>query len=634
MCGVAGFLQLSSETAAPLEAVAQAMADTLRHRGPDDSGAWTDAEAGIALGHRRLSIIDLSAAGHQPMASANGRFVVSYNGEIYNHGELRAELEAMGAVFRGHSDTEVVVEGFARWGIDATLRRLIGMFAFAVWDRETRTLSLIRDRLGIKPLYWGRFGNTFAFGSELRAIRAHPRTATTINRDAVADLVRFGYVSGTKSIYNEVHKVAPAGIVTIKTDGAVGHDTFWHVGSTSTDAAEAPEETRARIEALLSDAVERRMVADVPLGAFLSGGIDSSAVTALMQRHSSRPIKTFTVGFGQHDYDEADHARLVSTHLGTDHTEIRFDADEGAALIPRLPEMYDEPFADSSQIPTFLVSQVARRDVIVALSGDGGDEVFAGYTRHQFAARWPGLQRKPLALRRALGAALRATPPATLDRLVGLLPRNRRPPQAGMRLHKLGGVLGAVSIDAVYDALVAYGDHFVLGAQPAPHPKGETDPADPILWMQTRDLGGYLPDDVLTKVDRASMAVGLEVRVPILDHRVVEAMWALPTDMKIRAGTSKWLLREILYRHVPRSLFDRPKQGFAVPVSRWLRGPLRDWAETLLAERRLAVEGYFHPPTVRRLWQDHLSGRFDRAGALWAVLMFQAWHEHTSGAVR
>ncbi len=634
MCGVAGFLQLSVETGAPLETVAQAMADTLRHRGPDDSGAWADAEAGIALGHRRLSIIDLSAAWHQPMTSANGRFVVSYNGEIYNHGELRGELEAAGARFRGHSDTEVVVEGFARWGIEPTLRRLIDMFAFAVWDRETRTLSLIRDRLGIKPMYWGRFGNTFAFGSELRAIRAHPRAATTIDRDAVADLVRFGYVTGNRSIYTEVHKVPPAGIVTIGTDGTVGQGAFWQVGAAGASSAETPEDTRVRIEALLSDAVKRRMVADVPLGAFLSGGIDSSAVTALMQSQSSRPIKTFTVGFGQQDYDEADHARLVSTHLGTDHTEIRFDADEGAALIPRLPEMYDEPFADSSQIPTFLVSQVARRDVIVTLSGDGGDEVFAGYTRHQLAARWPGLRQKPLALRRALGAALRAMPPATLYRLVGLLPRNRRPPQAGMRLHKLGGVLGATSIDAVYDALVGYGDHFVLGAQPAMRSTDGPEPADPVLWMQTRDLGGYLPDDVLTKVDRASMAVGLEVRVPILDHRVVEALWALPTDLKIRAGTSKWLLREILYRHVPRALFDRPKQGFAVPVSRWLRGPLRDWAETLLAERRLEQDGYFHPPTVRRLWRDHLSGRFDRAGPLWGVLMFQAWHEHSTGTGR
>ncbi|NQV79729.1 MAG: asparagine synthase (glutamine-hydrolyzing), partial [Alphaproteobacteria bacterium] len=516
MCGVAGFLQLSGEAGGPLDILARTMADTLAHRGPDDSGAWADDDAGIALGHRRLSIIDLSAAGHQPMASGNGRYVVSYNGEIYNHNDLRAELESAGVVFRGHSDTEVVVEGFARWGIAPTLRRLIGMFAFAVWDRETRTLSLIRDRLGIKPMYWGRFGNTFAFGSELRAIRAHPRVTTTINRNAVADLVRFGYVTGEKSIYNEVKKVSPAEIVTIAADGTVRQERFWEIGVPAPNSPETDEDARARIEALMSDAVKRRMVADVPLGTFLSGGIDSSAVTALMQTQSSRPIKTFTVGFGQQDYDEADHARMVSTHLGTDHTEIRFDADEGAALIPRLPEMYDEPFADSSQIPTFLVSQVARRSVTVALSGDGGDEVFAGYTRHQLAARWSRLGGIPRPLRRALGATLRAAPPATLDRLVALLPRNRRPPQAGMRLHKLGAVLGASSLESVYDALVSYGDHFVLGAETAARPVRGPDPADPVLWMQSRDLGGYLPDDVLTKVDRASMAVGLEVRVPIL----------------------------------------------------------------------------------------------------------------------
>ena len=628
MCGIAGFWQRAAEVETPLERVAQTMADTLTHRGPDDSGAWADATAGVALGHRRLSIIDLSAAGHQPMVSANGRLVVSYNGEIYNHGDLRKDLESQGVAFRGHSDTEVIVEGLARWGIADTLARLIGMFAFAVWDRETRELTLIRDRVGIKPLYWGQFGQTIAFGSELRAIRAHPRATTTINRAAVADLVRHGYVTGRHSIYNEVQRVPPGSMLTVAADGTTTETRYWTVQARPSDPDEAPEAARERIEALLSDAVKRRMVADVPLGAFLSGGIDSSAVTALMQAQSSQPIKTFTVGFGQQDYDEAAHARAVSTHLGTDHTEIRFDADEGAALIPRLPEMYDEPFADSSQIPTFLVSQVARRDVIVALSGDGGDEVFAGYTRHQLAARWGRVGGLPASLRRLLGGALRATSPDTLDRLARLLPANRRPPQAGMRLHKLGAVLAAPSLPAVYDTLTRYGDHFVLDADQATSAAREPVSDDPVLWMQTCDLNGYLPDDVLTKVDRASMAVGLEVRVPILDHRVVEALWALSSDLKIRGGTSKWLLREILYRHVPREIFDRPKQGFAVPVTRWLRGPLRDWAETLLAENRLKQEGFFDPAVVRRLWTAHLAGQADHSGALWATLMFQAWHEH------
>lgn len=628
MCGIAGFLQRTAEVDEPLERLAQTMADTLTHRGPDDSGTWADSAAGIALGHRRLSIIDLSAAGHQPMLSANGRFVVSYNGEIYNHVDLRKELESQGSVFRGHSDTEVIVEGFAQWGIPETLSRIIGMFALAVWDRETRSLTLIRDRLGIKPLYWGQFGGTFVFGSELRAIRAHPRAVTSINRAAVVDLVRHGYVTGGHSIYNEVQRVPPGSMLTITAEGTSTASRYWTVQATAPDSDEAPEAVRERIEALLGDAVKRRMVADVPLGAFLSGGVDSSAITALMQSQSSRPIKTFTVGFGQQDYDEAAHAREVSSHLGTDHTEIRFDADEGAALIPRLPEMYDEPFADSSQIPTFLVSQVARRDVTVALSGDGGDEVFAGYTRHQLASRWSRISSMPSPLRRALGGALRSVSPATLDRLMQVLPSNRRPPQAGMRLHKLGAVLGASSLQSVYDNLTSYGDHFVLDADSPRARADERVTGDPVLWMQTRDLNGYLPDDVLTKVDRASMAVGLEVRVPILDHRVVEALWALPSNLKIRDGTSKWLLREILYRHVPRALFDRPKQGFAVPVTRWLRGPLRDWAETQLSADRLKREGIFDATTVQKLWSAHLAGRVDHSGALWATLMFQAWHEH------
>jgi asparagine synthase (glutamine-hydrolysing) len=628
MCGIAGFLQRTAEVDEPLERLAQTMADTLTHRGPDDSGAWADSAAGIALGHRRLSIIDLSAAGHQPMLSANGRFVVSYNGEIYNHVDLRKELESQGAAFRGHSDTEVIVEGFAQWGIPETLSRLIGMFALAVWDRETRSLTLIRDRLGIKPLYWGQFGGTFVFGSELRAIRAHPRATTSINRAAVVDLVRHGYVTGGHSIYKEVQRVPPGSMLTITAEGTSTASRYWTVQPTAPDSDEAPEAVRERIEALLSDAVKRRMVADVPLGAFLSGGVDSSAITALMQSQSSRPIKTFTVGFGQQDYDEAAHAREVSSRLGTDHTEIRFDADEGAALIPRLPEMYDEPFADSSQIPTFLVSQVARRDVTVALSGDGGDEVFAGYTRHQLASRWSRISSMPSPLRRALGGALRSVSPTALDRLMQVLPSNRRPPQAGMRLHKLGAVLGASSLQSVYDNLTSYGDHFVLDADSPRARADERVTGDPVLWMQTRDLNGYLPDDVLTKVDRASMAVGLEVRVPILDHRVVEALWALPSNLKIRDGTSKWLLREILYRHVPRELFDRPKQGFAVPVTRWLRGPLRDWAETQLSADRLKREGIFDATTVQKLWSAHLAGRVDHSGALWATLMFQAWHEH------
>jgi asparagine synthase (glutamine-hydrolysing) len=636
MCGIAGFYQLSAEATAPLETLARTMADAIRHRGPDDAGAWADADAGIALGHRRLAIIDLSPAGHQPMASASGRYVVIYNGEIYNHDDLRRELESLGATFRGRSDTEVVVEGFARWGIAATVPRLIGMFAFAVWDRETRQLTLIRDRLGIKPLYWGRFGNTFVFGSELRALAAHPRVRPTVNRDAVADLVRCGYVTGTKSIYHEIDRVPPAGMITIDSKGHVTASRFWALPAEQPLALVAPDDAIAEVESLLRDAVTRRMVADVPLGAFLSGGIDSSTVTALMQAASPRPIKTFTIGFGHRDsreadYDEAVHARAVAAHLGTDHTEIRFDADQGAELIPKLPEFYDEPFADSSQIPTYLVSQVARRDVIVALSGDGGDEVFAGYTRHQFAARWPRLAALPRPARRLAGGALRSLSPATLESLISLLPESRRPPQAGMRLHKLGSVIGAASVAEAYDALVNYGDAFVLGSDGRP-PRASEPQGDPVLWMQTNDLHGYLPDDVLTKVDRASMAVSLEVRVPILDHRVVEALWRLPTNLKIRDGTSKWLLRQILYRHVPQALVDRPKQGFAVPVTRWLRGPLRDWAETLLAANRLREEGFFDVVTLRRLWAEHLSGRYDRSGPLWGALMFQAWHEQAAAA--
>ncbi|MGB1548622.1 MAG: asparagine synthase (glutamine-hydrolyzing), partial [Alphaproteobacteria bacterium] len=555
-------------------------------------GAWIDAEAGAALGHRRLSILDLSPAGHQPMESKNGRYVLSYNGEVYNFQELRAELEGKGVIFRGHCDTEVIVEAIAAWGLAATLPRLIGMFAFALWDREARTLTLVRDRMGIKPLYWAKQGGLFLFASELKAFYAHPDFRAEVNRDALTSFLRHNYISAPHSIYRNTFKLSPGTMLTLYWGGEPEISTWWNLREIAAKAQQnrpAFEEAEAleALDTLLKDAVKRRMIADVPLGAFLSGGIDSSTVTALMQAQSERPVRTFTIGFHEEAYDEAKDAKEVAKHLGTEHTELYIEPRDALEVIPRLPLIYDEPFADSSQIPTFLVSELTRNHVKVALSGDGGDELFAGYNRYFWAETlWRKLHLLPGFARGGLAGAIHTLSPAQWDRLFGAVPARLRPRLAGDKLYKLAGLFGLSSRDALYRQLLTHWE------APASLVPGGTEPTG-ILWdesvanefpdfmerMQFLDSVTYLPDDILTKVDRASMSVGLEARVPLLDHRVVEFVWRLPGTMKVRKGAGKWLLRQVLDRYVPKALTLRPKMGFGVPIDSWLRGPLRDWGE-------------------------------------------------------
>jgi asparagine synthase (glutamine-hydrolysing) len=640
MCGIAGFIGAASNKAGgDIGAIAEAMAASIAYRGPDDQGIWTDGETETALVHRRLSIIDLSAAGHQPMISANERYVISYNGEVYSFQPIAAELAARGHNFRGHSDTEAILESFAVNGIEATLKRMIGMFAIALWDRRDRTLTLMRDRLGIKPLYWAKFGNTFMFGSELKALRAHPGWTPRIDQSAVAAFMRHNYIPAPRTIYEGVHKLEPGTVLTLPWRGEPTISRFWDARSVartgSRNLAEgSDEELIEQLESLLKDAVSRRMIADVPLGAFLSGGVDSSTVVALMQAAKSGTVKSFSIGFDIEGYNEAHHAAAVARHLQTDHTELTVTAKEALDVIPRLPDFYDEPFADSSQIPTYLVSAMTRKHVTVALSGDGGDELFAGYNRYQLTQRfWRSLSLMPQPLRKGAAAALTAVRPDRWTQLLSALPRRLRPPQAGDKVHKAASVLRLGSADAVYRRLVSHWEPSEIMPQVA-EPHGILDDAsvakdfpDLLSRMQFLDLVTYLPDDILTKVDRASMAVALEARVPLIDHRVVEFAWRLPDHVKVRNGTTKWILRQVLYRHVPPELIERPKMGFGIPLGEWLRGPLRDWAESLLGEQRLREGGLLDAGVVRRYWQDHLDGRRNWQYLLWDVLMLEAWRE-------
>lgn len=639
MCGICGFVHpVAGVGGQQLEAAVTSMADTLARRGPDAHGAWVDAEAGVAMGHRRLSIIDLSEAGNQPMASSCGRYRLSYNGEIYNAPELRIELEAQGRTFRGHSDTEVLLEASAQWGVEAAAGRFIGMFAFALWDRQTRKLWLVRDRLGIKPLYWAFQGDLFLFGSELKALRAHPGWTPRLNRGAVAAFMRHGYIPAPHTIYQDVHKLEP-GTCLCFDRGQIISAPFWSLPNVIAEAREAPlnlspADALEELERLLTNAVSRRMVADVPLGAFLSGGIDSTTVTALMQANSGSPIRTFSIGFEEQAYDESGYAAAVAKHLGTEHTELRVSPSQARDVIPRLPEIYDEPFGDSSQIPTTLLSELTRKHVTVALSGDGGDEVFAGYPRYLLARPFAKLnQLVPSPLRRAFASALTAASPSQWDRFFGVLPQRATPRKAGIRLHKLAHMLTSGQAQA-YRLLVSHWDDpkgLVPCAQEAVSEawtgglSGQC--TDNVQFTQALDLLTYLPDDILTKVDRASMAASLEVRVPILDHRVVEWAMRLPLRLRLRDGAGKWLLRQLAYRHVPAKLLDRPKMGFGVPIDSWLRGPLRDWAEDLLSERSLAQGELLNPAPIREMWSAHLTGDADWHGQLWNVLQLQAWRK-------
>ena len=663
MCGIAGFLPNGSSRSAELEPLVRRMTAAIAYRGPDDAGAWVDREGRVALGHRRLTIVELSAAGHQPMVSENGRYVLAFNGEIYNHLQLRAELEASGVApqWRGHSDTETLLAAFLHWGLESTLIRAVGMFAIALWDTQTRVLHLARDRFGEKPLYYGWADGAFLFGSDLNALRAFPRFANPVDRGALQQYLRFMYVPAPRSIYEGIYKLEPGCILSVRGAAPSGAPAqplrppadygsillrrWWSLSATAEAGAREPltDETAAieRLEARISEAVRLQSLADVPVGAFLSGGVDSSAIVALLQRQSSRPVKTFTIGFEEAGFDESPHARAVARHLGTEHTELMVTAAEARAVIPALPAMYGEPFADSSQIPTHLVCQAARRHVTVALSGDAGDELFGGYNRYFWGPSvWDRVAWLPYPVRRGIGSAVEAVPVPTWDAVGAVInrlkPHHGRIARAGAKAHKLAGCLRrARSMDDVYLNLVsewpAPGEIVMDGgAEPtslladALPPRGVNGEQDRMMY---RDAMTYLPDDILCKVDRAAMAVSLETRVPFLDHRVAELAWQLPVQMKIRGLQGKWILRQVLYRHVPRHLIERPKAGFALPLGQWLRGPLREWAESLLGESRLRQDGYLRPEPVRRLWEQHLSGRFEWTPRIWSILMFQAWLE-------
>ncbi len=657
MCGMTGFVLVrAGMDGAGLRARAGVMAAAVRHRGPDDAGAWGSAQAGVALGHVRLAIQDLSPAGHQPMVSGSGRYVIAFNGEIYNHHELRATLQAAGAApsWRGHSDTETLLAGFEFWGVADTLRRSVGMFAIALWDEHTRTLTLARDRFGEKPLYYGWVGTgpdrAFVFGSELKALRAYPGFDGQVCREALAHYLRLMYVPAPLSIYKGVYKLPPGCLLTLRgappaTEpatplmpgveyGTLALQRWWSLAQAVTDGALEPlaeAEAVPALEAQLREAVRLQSLADVPLGAFLSGGVDSATIVALMQTQASRPVQTFTIGFEEAGFDESPHARAVAQHLGTDHHELFVTAAQTREVIPQLPQMFDEPFADSSQIPTHLVCQAARRQVTVALSGDAGDELFGGYNRYFWGPRiWRRMGALPYGLRQVLARGLQAMPPARWDALLSKAGVVR----PGEKLHKLGRALhGARTVDDLYANLVSewpQGHGLALNSGNLtrcvpPWPDRGIDSA--AARMMYQDAMTYLPDDILCKVDRAAMAVSLETRVPFLDHRVVELAWRLPLHMKIRGGVGKWALREVLYKQVPRELIERPKAGFAIPVGQWLRGPLRAWAEALLDEGRLRQAGYLDPKPIRTTWQQHLSGRYDWTPRLWSVLMFQAWLE-------
>ncbi len=660
MCGITGFLSLEPRPTASHQALVsqvRSMADRLIPRGPDDEGAWVDPAAGVALGFRRLAIVDLSPAGRQPMESASGRFVIVFNGEIYNHAELRRRLAGADPAlsFRGHSDTEVLLAAIEAWGLRPSLEAAVGMFAIALWDRKERTLSLARDRLGEKPLYYGLHNRTLLFASELKSLVVHPAFVDRIDRDALALFLEFGYIPAPYSIYERIGKLPPGSLVELPaetlrlTTGELPAPVAYWSAKEMVESAtarrftgsfeEAAGELEGRIRATLAD----QMVADVPVGAFLSGGIDSSLVVALMQTQSSRRVKTFTIGFHESGFNEAVYAKRVAEHLGTDHTELYVTPEQARAVIPSLPTIYDEPFADSSQIPTHLVSQLARQHVTVSLSGDGGDELFGGYTRYPLTANmWRAMSVVPAPLRKGLSACLAAVPPAVLDKLFcwlgPLADRHGAPAPISGKLYRMADMLRHGSVEGFYRSIVSQSwsqGHVVardLGQPKSIFSQPEQCPRLKQVFEKAMylDLVTYLPDDILAKVDRAAMAVSLETRVPLLDHRLVEFAWRLPYDFKHRDHRGKAILRHVLDRHVPPSLTHRRKMGFGVPIGQWLRGPLRSWAADLLSPRQLAGGGWFDAAKVDQVWQQHLAGDRNRERELWAILMFQAWNQTRS----
>lgn len=653
MCGIAGIWSPTFNSTTELRAQVGKMTDAILHRGPDDSGIWTDDEAGLALGHRRLAIVDLTPQGHQPMTSHSGRYVIVFNGEIYNFKALRRTLESTGyeTAWRGHSDTEVLLAAIEQHGVEKALSSFVGMYAFAVWDRNERLLWLARDRLGEKPLYFGWAGASFVFGSELKALRAVAQFSTDIDHAALQLYVQYGCVPQPMSIFRDAMKLrAGSTLVLSSQDLAKRHlpeqRRYWSLRTVVQESLQHPfngseEEAATQLESLLKDVVRNQMVADVSLGALLSGGVDSSVVVALMQAVGTFRTKTFTIGFTDPQYDEAPYAKAVAQHLGTEHTELYVTPQEAMGVIPLLPNMFDEPFADSSQIPTYLVSLLARKHVTVSLSGDGGDEIFGGYNRYFWAnALTHRFGRVPPIARRWIARAMTSIAPATWDRwfeyFSPLLPTRLRHRAAGDKIHKTSRLVAAPDNYSLYRALVSIWSEPlpILNAQSvegAWHSDGSLPfSLSTIAAMMYRDAMGYLPDDILTKVDRATMSVSLESRAPMLDHRIVEFAWRLPHHMKIRGNMGKIVLRNVLYKHVPKLLIERAKMGFGVPLDVWLRGPLRDWAEALLSAERLKREGYFNAHSVRERWQQHLAGHSNWQHSLWVILMFQAWLDSQS----
>jgi len=647
MCGIAGFIA-NSQNKPELKSIAKKMVDMIGHRGPDDTGIWVDESSQVVFGHKRLSILDLSIAGHQPMNSDCCRYTLVFNGEIYNHNDIRNKLQESNEQlleWNGHSDTETLLAAIVNWGVEKTLNECVGMFAIALWDKDEGILTLARDRLGEKPLYYGWQGNTFLFASELKALKAHPNFVGEIDRDSLTLFLRYNYIPAPYSIYKGIKKLLPGSILQLPINNKklISVTPYWSLSQVTQNGQKNPlncsdNEAVSLLENSLGSAVEEQLISDVPLGAFLSGGIDSSLIVSMMKVRTSQPVKTFTIGFDNSDYNEAIYAKAVAKHLGTEHSELYISPQDALDVIPQLPATYDEPFADSSQIPTFLVARMASSSVKVVLSGDGGDELFGGYNRYIWSR---SIRNKtswlPKSVLQGVGFSLGKISAPTWDKInnsfSGLLPSQYRVTQMGDKVHKAGRQLAVNSDFELYRGLVSQwqnpadvvigGHEFDLQITSKSSEKMFEDIEHRMMFM---DASTYLPDDILCKVDRAAMASSLETRVPLLNHNVLELAWQLPLHMKIRDGQGKWILRKLLYKYVPQELIDRPKQGFALPIDAWLRGPLREWAEDLLEESRLLNEGFFHPEPIRIAWEEHLKGN-NMHNKLWGILMFQAWLE-------